>query len=210
MVAITTPYVAPHGYLDDEIAAAVAEGREIWRTVPGYEGKYEASSLGQVRSLSRMLPCLHTTALRKGRVLKPYPNPRWKYLTVALGGETGPMTVHRIVASTFLTPAEGREHVNHKDGDRQNNRLENLEWISRSENMRHASRVLGRNNGELHGMAKLTPDDVDDIRIVHAFGASMGSIARAYGLVPCTVHSIVHGRSWKRHLGTQAKEYHTA
>ena len=123
------------------------EHTEIWKPVVGHEGAYEVSDLGRVRSLERIISVPNrwgSLSLRtvKTRVLRNNDNGSG-YLQVQLssGGERQPRLIHRLVAEAFLPPEDGLVFVNHKDGDKANNRLENLEWCSRSGNMVHAYAV---------------------------------------------------------------------
>lgn len=125
---------------------------EEWRGVIGH-ADYEVSNLGRVRSVSRV----QTTSNRWGpmarrlaaRMLNPQPTGKG-YLSVSLGrGNENRQYVHRLVAGAFI-PAwlDTGEHVNHRNGDKRDNRSVNLEWVTPAENMLHASRVLGRAGGQ--------------------------------------------------------------
>ena len=110
---------------------------EIWKDVPGYEGEYKVSSLGRIKSL-------------KGQgKRKTYLNghkTKLGYVLIALlkDGEKKQRFLHRIVADAFLDEDSLRKEINHKNGNRADNRLSNLERCTRSENMKHSYRVLGR------------------------------------------------------------------
>lgn len=141
---------------------------EEWKAVPGYEGYYEASTQGRVRSVERVVmlvdrqmkprPCIY-----KSRVLKPHIGeisdrkilPRCQ-VVLSKDGKTRSVQVHRIIAETFLPNPEGYETINHKDGDPMNNAVENLEWATRRENNRHAFR-----NNLIHTMKPVTMYDGD-------------------------------------------------
>lgn len=100
--------------------------KEEWREVVGFEGYY-VSNLGNVKGLY-------------GRVLKPQLNIVTGYYHVNVRKDKKPRTsaIHRMVAEAFLPKLEGKPQVNHKDGDKTNNNLANLEWVSASENRKHA------------------------------------------------------------------------
>lgn len=117
---------------------------EVWRDIEGREGFYQVSNLGRVRSLDRQLKCGRRC---KGKILKPGLNPGG-YLAVGLrpkieGLSTMPM-IHRLVATAFIENPDDLPEVNHKDGVRSNNTLKNLEWVDRSENIKHSYRCLVR------------------------------------------------------------------
>lgn len=118
---------------------------EIWKSIPGIEG-YQASNLGRIRSIARTVSVNDgklkiSKRLIKARVLKAcncYQNGIAHYTTVSLNGKT--RAVHRLVALAFLgrPPFGAMTEVNHKDGNRHNNTLRNLEWCTRKMNMDHA------------------------------------------------------------------------
>jgi hypothetical protein len=117
---------------------------ENWKPVVGYEGAYEVSDLGRVRSLARVVMAANrwgscTPRRVGGRVLRGTDNGRG-YLCVQLcgSGYRMPQLVHRLVAEAFVPTCEGKQFVNHKDGVKTNNAAANLEWATRSENMLHA------------------------------------------------------------------------
>ncbi|UOW66895.1 NUMOD4 motif-containing HNH endonuclease [Paraclostridium bifermentans] len=106
--------------------------KEIWEEVPGFEGKYKVSNLGQVKTFNFM-------NTGKERVLKLTPD-RKGYLKVNLYGKDKHinMQVHRLVAQAFIPNQENKPQVNHKDGNKQNNKINNLEWVTNQENIIHA------------------------------------------------------------------------
>lgn len=113
---------------------------EEWKAVKGYEGFYEVSSLGRVRSLPR-----RSTS---GRVLKQYVSSHngYCYVNLSKHNKSGSARVHCLVMAAFdpvdKKPGFDPEHtINHIDGDKTNNRLENLEWCTQSENQKHAYRT---------------------------------------------------------------------
>ena len=109
--------------------------------VKGYEGIYEVSDTGVVRSIDRTIQCRTETVLtRKGIVLAQNPHKDTSYLLVSLwkGNKGTSFYVHRLVAEAFLPNLRLLPEVNHKDGDRQNNVLTNLEWVTSLGNKLHA------------------------------------------------------------------------
>lgn len=104
---------------------------EIWKTIPGYEELYEASNLGRIRSLPR--------ATTNGRVLKLYCNSKNGYMYVSLSKDNVQKSrrVHRLVMAAFNGLNDGLQ-VNHLNGNKADNRIDNLEYCTQSENMKHA------------------------------------------------------------------------
>lgn len=124
--------------------------KEIWKPIKDYEGLYEVSTLGQVRSL------------RKGAILLPQ-NDNTGYVRVSLP-VIGKKHIHRIVAETFLPNQANKRCVNHIDNNKLNNAVSNLEWVTHKENSQHTVR---QGRFHKHGMtssSKLTPKDVIEIR----------------------------------------------
>jgi len=109
---------------------------EIWKEIQGYEGSFEASNLGHIKSLSRYVkhPKGGLKKIRE-RILKQQ-NGTNGYFIVSLNGVS--KTVHRLVASAFILNSENKAEVNHIDGNKKNNRIDNLEWATISENRFHA------------------------------------------------------------------------
>lgn len=128
---------------------------EIWAPVAGYEGLYEVSNLGRVKSLSRVQP---DGRRRSERILRL--NLAWNgYLRVALCrfGVVKHLPAHRLVADAFCERREGCESVNHRDGVKTNNEHSNLEWCTKSENSCHARDVLHVSHMQKNSQANNNP-----------------------------------------------------
>lgn len=111
----------------------------IWRPIKGYEGIYEVSNNGEVRSIDRMVK-LRGNILRFAKGRNIIPNIRNKYLCVSLcaNGIKKHMTIHRLVATEFIVNKYNKPEINHKNGIKTDNRAENLEWMTHHENVIHA------------------------------------------------------------------------
>lgn len=114
---------------------------EIWKDIKGYEGSYQASNMGNVRSLDRIITRSDgVSAFRKGVNLSKIVNTDgYHQIKLCKNGKEIHVRVHRIVLETFNPTSEEGMEVNHIDCDRQNNKLENLEWKTHLENIRHSS-----------------------------------------------------------------------
>lgn len=180
------------------------EAQEEWRPVVGWEGLYEVSSWGNVNTVEHRAPS------RGGVGFKTVPGMRRKtqlnrhgYPVVCLrhGKIVQLRTVHRMVVEAFIGPIPDGMNTNHLDGVRSNNRLQNLEICTASENHLHRCRVMGRGRGETHNLAILNNEKVIAIRAEYAarkrnYGAC-ADLGRKYGVSSAVIQSVVTGRNWK-------------
>lgn len=115
------------------------DDEEIWKDVTGYEGIYQVSNFGKIRSLDRKIKNKYGYRMINWKIIKPF---SWGsgYLYVNLQKEQSRISksIHRLVAESFVENKENKPEVNHKDGNKKNNRAENLEWVTSSENEKHA------------------------------------------------------------------------
>lgn len=117
---------------------------EIWKEVVGYEGFYEVSNLGRAKSISRMSAHKYKRMVI-GKILKPIiNNTGYVRFHFCKNGNIKTMNGHRIVAEAFIENPENKPTINHKNGIRHDNRVENLEWNTVSENVQHSFSVLGK------------------------------------------------------------------
>jgi hypothetical protein len=117
---------------------------EIWKDIKGYEGVYQVSNLGRVKSLPRLHKFAHGYYMTKEKILSPrICGKQREYLAVALqiDGKTKQYKVHRLVAIAFLPNPYGYNEINHKDENKGNNKMDNLEWCTRSYNVNYGSRI---------------------------------------------------------------------
>mgnify|MGYP003516325525 CR=1 FL=1 len=177
---------------------------EIWKELVGNRETYLISNFGNVK-----------TKPRNGRqhFIKSHPikiqTKENGYQRVVLSLDKNGSKyyyVHRLVAMLFIPNPNKLSFVNHKDGNKTNNCVDNLEWCTRSENEKHAWRIGLKSaktcgtKGEKHGMHKLTQEQVDYIRRVHKkFDSKFGSkaLAQKFNVCPQTITNIVNYQNWK-------------
>ena len=152
--------------------------RELWLPLP-WRNDYWISSYGRVKGARGRLLALQKQGCG--------------YLSVQVG-KANTKHVHRLVAQTFIPNPEELPQVNHKDGDKHNNHVDNLEWVTASSNKLHAlsTGLIGINPNR-----KLTPDQVQEIRQLLARGTLQKQIASRYGVAPRTVYGIKSGAIYK-------------
>lgn len=172
--------------------------KEIWLKIKDYDGMYEISNLGRIKSLKR----------NSERILS-LTKDRYGYLGVRLckNGIMKRFKVHRLVAEYFIDNPNNLFEVNHIDGNKENNVVDNLEWSTRSQNLKHAFKLKlkkgtgggGKSYGEKNGNHKLSVKDVQEIRKKYVFKSKThGStaLAKEYGVNKKTILSILHNKSW--------------
>lgn len=164
---------------------------EIWKPVPYYEGLYEVSNLGRVKTLPRY----HRYGLKEEKILKPgYGKFGYAHVALTKNGIMKTTRVHRIVALVFVPNPYMYEFVNHLDGVKSNNAASNLEWCNRSQNMKHAY-DLGLMNIETR--SKVTMNIADEIRSRGKWG-TYDEIGDQYGIVGSTVWNILNNKTWRK------------
>lgn len=168
---------------------------ERWKDIPEYEGLYRISNHGRIRSLGRFIQRKKYSYFRKGMYLK-FGNSRG-YLSVKLYryNKQKQFKIHIIVLTSFDRSPKPGEQCNHKDGNKSNNYIENLEWVTCKENINHAIKVLGVSPIRNH---KLIENQVKEIRVHLKEGKLIQKqIAEIYGVHKSVISNIKAGRVWK-------------
>lgn len=175
---------------------------ESWKDIEGYEGMYQVSNTGKVKSVKRTasLRKIHSRLvierLRKLAISKD------GYIMVYLNknGSVKGCYVHRLVGLAFLNNPDAKKEINHIDGNKTNNNITNLEWCTPSENMRHAfsTGLMFPNKGEDNGSCKLKVEDIVEIRKSYETGEfNQYQLADKFKVTQTQIYRIVHRKSWK-------------
>lgn len=189
--------------------------KEIWKDVRGYEGIYQISNKGNVRSLDKFQDfplftkgnsCGNKTVItpvfRKGKLMQ-LTEAKTGYFCVGLFKDKKNKwtLVHRLVADAFLNHDEKKKHVNHKDSNRKNNVVSNLEWCTPQENVKHAWKKGGLKNmpqKTFVSNAKLTDKQIAEIKnIKMSTKIANEKIANMYGVTRRSVDRLIKGESYK-------------
>lgn len=173
---------------------------EEWEDIPGFEGKYAASTFGRIK---RYAGYYSTTfkgkaliRFNKEKVISGNSLSVKGYKRVNLtDGKTH--FVHRLVATTFITNPSNKPQVNHIDGNKLNNHVSNLEWVTNQENRNHAVKHSLIACGEVTNSAKLSEAHVRQIRRMYLEGYKQEDIAKTFTISQQNVSSIINGKSWK-------------
>jgi hypothetical protein len=207
-------YIAARAEMSREDAAALAgigleEARltdiETWLPISGYEGIYEVSSLGRVRSLPRIftrkMPDGSSQSwLTKLKVLRPGTRRGYRYVCLYRDGGKLTHRVHRLVIQAFGGPPPSPDAMCcHGDGNRGHNAPRNLRWGTGKDNaadrLKHGTEAIG----ERARTAKLTEQDVVNIRRRHSAGASTRLLARDYKISASNAWAVCNNKTW-RHI----------
>lgn len=175
--------------------------QEVWKDVVGFEGLYKVSNLGNVMGMGKSWVC----GMYNGIRVKPdsickqsIETNGYKQVWLSINGEGKNYLVHRLVGKAFLENHENKKDINHKNGDKTDNNLENLEWCTRSENIIHAfkNNLKKPSRGSKHGMSKLKEDDVLKIRELAGEHTKL-ELAEMFGVGRRSINDIVNHKSWQ-------------
>ncbi len=165
---------------------------EVWAAIPGYEEIYEASNNGRIRRIA----AIHR-APKPPFYLRPQKMGRYFNVSLHRDGSQKSFLVHRLVMATFNGPNE--LEVNHIDGDKANNALSNLEYVTPKQNGEHAAKNGLTARGERQGSAKMTAEKVRLMRYLHQLGATKSMLTRKFKVSAMTTHYIIERVTW-RHI----------
>lgn len=173
---------------------------EDWRDVFGYNGIYQVSNKGNVRSLTHYCEGRKGSGKQTGRVLKQRKSHKG-YLRVSLSlnkkrFNTG---THRLVALAFIDNPLNKPQVNHINGIKDDNRVENLEWCTNRENQLHAikNKLVKYNYGQKHHNSKLTDKEVLNVRRLNEIGFTNKELSEDYNISKTAMSNILRKITYK-------------
>lgn len=168
--------------------------KEIWKAIVGYEGFYEVSNLGTIRSVTRYIPNGRgSMSKRTCKIMCAYKDNKG-YLRVKLSTNNmgASLKVHRLVAEAFLPKPVPRIQVNHKDGVKTNNKINNLEWVTAFENMQHATKLglMHKAAGKDHCRARAVVQlDPKTLKVIQRFN-TISEAARYYNFWHTAIRNV--------------------
>lgn len=175
---------------------------EIWKDIKGFEGLYQISNLGRVRSLDRLVRSGHGSfKLSKGKIRKPSID-RYGYYRIDLwkAQKASYITIHRLVAEAFIPNPENKKAVNHINCIKTDNRVENLEWCTNQENSNHAvaNNLYNPKKGKDCNFTKLKEEDVIFIREnYNKKTLNQKALADMFGVCDSLISQILKRKIWK-------------
>jgi hypothetical protein len=177
---------------------------EEWKDINNYEGYYQISNLGNIRSLDRLVSNKHGKRLAVGKPKSIYKSKAGYWIVTLIKEQiTKTFLVHRLVAEHFISNPDNKLEVNHIDGNKSNAKYNNLEWCTRSENQIHAHKTGLMKSGYKPNFGKdninctLSEELVLEIRTKYATGKySQRILAKEYKVSQVTICSILNNKTW--------------
>jgi hypothetical protein len=167
---------------------------EVWKEIAGYEGLYEVSNFGRMRSLDRIgNHAIYGDFVKKGQILTPCKTSGYPSYKLRLNKRTNTVYAHRIVLNTFVGQCPKGMEGCHNDGNKNNPRLDNLRWDTSKNNKLDMVAHGTDGKGERASMAKLTTIQVLEIR---NSSERNGVLAKKYGVGTSTISLIIHRKNW--------------
>ena len=171
--------------------------KELWKDIEGFEGLYQISNYGRVKSLERERHFGNRIRLIPERILTPDKKKSgYLFYHLYLGGrKQKDFHAHRLVAQAFIPNPLWKKDVNHKDGNKSNNYVENLEWATRSENILHSYHVLNRKATKLYGSDNKMSIPIVQLSIKGEFikeWANSNEVQRAWGVSEASIRKCLY------------------
>lgn len=171
---------------------------EIWKNITGYEGMYQVSNLGNVKSLKRKKWNGFDYQEVVEKFLSQKTHNGYKYVNLCKPKSQKMISVHRLVAIEFIDNPEQKKYVNHKDNNPSNNNSNNLEWCTQAENIQYAVQQGRFNQGILSPRTKFTEKQVLEIRKrIANKEISQNKLAKELGVTQNCISEIVNRLTWK-------------
>ncbi len=176
---------------------------EIWKDIPGYEGRYCASNLGNVKSLdwfyySKGAGKIPYKINHYGKLLKQSISPYgYYYVGLHINSKQYGNLIHRLIALAFIPNPKNKPQINHIDGNKANNHVNNLEWCTQSENMQHSYKIgLNRMDNDYNNNSKLNSFQVRVIR--KAEGLKQYELAKIFNVTNSSISQIINNKIWTK------------
>ena len=164
---------------------------EVWKWIEGFEELYQVSNMGRVKSFCEKIE----------RILSPCPTKKGYYMVhLHKDGKKKNFGIHVLVARAFIPNPENKTTVNHIDGDKTNNRTDNLEWNTQKENQNHAIKTGLLKPGSRRKLNKITVEQIREVRQFCIPGDTyygIAAFARKFGVTDGVISDIVHGKTYK-------------
>lgn len=173
---------------------------EIWKPILGYEGYYEVSNLGEIRSLDRWMKHSRVGFFSKklGKIKEKVIDPKgcgYYYVGLYKNSVKKTFRVHRLVAKAFIPNPENKLYVNHIDNNGLNNKVENLEWCTAQENSHHMVKQGRSLTGETHPNSKL---GIEQVREIKKSLLPKHQLAKSFNVSRRTIQLIQNGTNWSK------------
>lgn len=170
---------------------------EVWKDIKGYEGLYQISDSGKVKSL----PKITGSRFRKESIILYANTNRWgySYVTLCVKNVMKSLTIHNLLAVHFIPNPLNKKYVNHINGNKADNLLENLEWVTAKENVQHAIKIgLAGSIGSTNPNSKL-----NEYQVIEIFKSPQryGILASIFGISKSQIVDIKRGRRWSHLTG---------
>ena len=175
--------------------------QEIWKDILGFETRYQISNLGRVKSLIRTFTKKDGVKMTIGGKLLTIQESEYLKVSFSECGNTNTFTIHRLIAIAFIPNPKNKPQVNHIDGNKHNNDIQNLEWCTSRENVIHAidsGLMNGRLKGSKNHFSKLNEVEVLYIRKnFNHTNISMKELTSKFNIKKATLYRIINRTAWK-------------